>query len=264
MPNVPIAGPRRARPPVLPREPAARPAAPQAQSAPTPSAPGSARVLPPLDYDESGRLSRPKALEVTRPGRRRRSSRVLWFVLGIAFGAVAAVFARGDALGTLHAARAWGASTLRSLAHKAAPAATGSPYSMATVTATQAPAVPAVAKFEPCPVEPGPGDPCAELLAPFAANVLTVSVDDLPKVKPPPPVVVIARRHGRAPAPSSAQPPATEESADTEPTPVGVNPDQDEPQARPTRIAPTSAPPAERPAAPEPPVDQKSAKNERT
>ena len=250
MPTVPIAGPRR-----LPPRPAAAPAA---------SAP--ARVLPPLDYDEASRSSLPRALDVTRPGRRRRSSRVLWFVLGIAFGAVGAVFARGDALGTLHTARAWGASALRSLEHKAAPSATGSPYSMAPGVGMPAPPAlkptgKAAEVNHPCPVDPGPGDPCAELLAPFAPDVPTVSVDDLPKVQPSPAVAVVARRHARAPAPTGTPPPAAEESAEAEPTPVGVNP-EDDPPVRPTKIVPRSAPPTERPA-PDP-VDQKSAKNEPT
>src|SRR5580704_4347158 len=132
MANAPIAGPRRYRPTTLPQEPSVEvvAAAPVASVAPAP--PGSTRALPPLDYDDTGRGRRPKALETTQPGRRRRSNRVLWFVLGIAFGAIGAVFARGDAVGTFHAARAWGASTLRSLEHKPA----GPVTSMAAATAS--------------------------------------------------------------------------------------------------------------------------------
>jgi hypothetical protein len=284
MPNVPIAGPRRLRPTTLPQEPSVEVAAVRAENAPTtsysrpvaapaaPAAPGSTRALPPLDYDDTGRGRRPKELEATQPGRRRRSNRVLWFVLGIAFGATAAVFARGDAMGTFHAARAWGASTLRSLEHKPSPAtsAGSSPYSMATAADSQ---VPAAVKDGPCSVDPGPDDPCAELLAPFVTNIPTVSVDDLPAVKDDAPavasmapVVVIARRHVRRPAPVASRPhvAAAEESAETEPLPpVGINPDEDEPQARPTKVVPTSAPPAERPV-PAPPVEEKSAKNEAT
>jgi hypothetical protein len=232
-----------------------------------PLGPGSTRALPPLDYDDTGRGRRPKELEATQPGRRRRSNRVLWFVLGIAFGAVAAVFARGDAIGTFQAARAWGAGTLRSLEHKPAAATAGAPYSMVAVTATQAPSTPAAVKNAPCPVDPGPDDPCAELLAPFATNIPTVSVDDLPTVMPVAPVVVIARRHARGPAPAAphatSPAPAADESAASEPTPAGVNPDEDEPQARPTRVVPTAAPPAERPV-PTPPIEETSAKNEPT
>jgi hypothetical protein len=254
MPNVPIAGPRRIRPTRLPQAPTAPPVGP-----------GSLRTLPPLDYDDTGRGRRPKELETTRPGRRRRSNRVLWFVLGIAFGAVAAVFARADAVGTLSAARAWGASTLRALEHKGAPTSSGAPYSMATVPVTHVPSLPADVKNAPCPVDPGPDDPCAELLAPFAANIPTVRVEDLPAVMPVATVVVIARRHARGPAPAAthAPVPAAEESAEAEPTPVGVNPDEDEPRAKPTRAVPAAAPPAERPVT-EPPVEQKSAKNEPT
>jgi hypothetical protein len=262
MPNAPIAGPRRYRPTTLPQEPSvevvAAPVAPAALAGP-----GSTRSLPPLDYDDTGRGRRPKELETTQPGRRRRSNRVLWFVLGIAFGAVAAVLARGDAMGTLQAGRAWGASTLRSLEHKPAPATSGAPYSMAAVTGTQAPSVAAAMQNAPCPVDPGPGDPCAELLAPFAPNIPTVNVDDLPPVIAVQPVVVIARRHPHRPAAAAAHTPvAAEESAEPAPTPAGINPDDDEPQAKPTRVVPTSAP-AERPR-PTPPIEETSARNEPT
>jgi hypothetical protein len=221
MPNVPIAGPRRTRPTRLPQEPMAPPVGP-----------GSLRTLPPLDYDDTGRGRRPKELETTRPGRRRRSNRVLWFVLGIAFGAVAAVFARGDAVGTLSAARAWGASTLRALEHKGAPTSSGAPYSMAAVPVTHVPSLPADVKNAPCPVDPGPDEPCAQLLAPFATSIPTVSVEDLPAVAPAvmpvATVVVVGRRHARgsAPAVARAPVPAAEESAEAEPTPLGVNPDE--------------------------------------
>jgi hypothetical protein len=189
---------------------------------------------------------------------------VLWFVLGIAFGAIAAVLARGDAMGTWHAARAWGASALRSLEHRPAPASPAAPYSMAATTPTQAPSVPAEVKDAPCPVDRGPGDPCAELLAPFAPTIPTVSVNDLPTVTPMAPVVVVARRHGHrsGPAVTHAPPaPAAEESAESQPTPAGVNPDEDETQARPTKAVPAAAPPAERPV-PAAPVEEKSALND--
>ncbi len=261
MPNAPIAGPRRLRPTTLPRPPSVEVSAPHAESAPTTSysrpvaaalGPGSDRSLPALDYDDTGRGKRPAALETTRPGRRRRSNRVLWFVLGIAFGAVAAVLVQGDAMATLRAARAWGASTLRSLEQKPSPAAT-------------APSTPSAVVLEntPCPVDPGLGDPCAELLAPFATtSIPTVNVDDLPTVVPVATVVVVARRHARGPARAAAHAPVAEEHAETMPAPAGINPDEDEPQARPTRVVPTSVP-AERPR-PTPPIEESSAKNEPT
>jgi hypothetical protein len=239
-------------------------------------------VLPPLDYDDTGRGKRPsldgrrpKSLETTQPGRRRRSNRVLWFVLGIAFGAVAAVFARGDAMGTLQAARAWGASTLRSLEHKTPPASPGAPYSVTTAMGTAAPSsVAAAMESTPCPVDPGPGDPCAELLAPFATAIPTVNVDDLPVVTAEPattttvaPVVVVARRHARPaarPAPRPPAAPVAEESAETSPAAPGINPDEDgEPQGKPTRVVPAAAPPADVPVV-EPAPELKSAKNDAT
>jgi hypothetical protein len=287
MPNAPIAGPRRVKPTKQPREAPVAAVSAHMERAPTTShspppavslGPGSTRVLPPLDYDDTGRGQRPRALEDTQPGRRRtdsrgRSNRVLWFALGIAFGAVAAVFARGDALGTLHAARAWGASTLRSLEHKPAAAAPGSPSSLATETATSAtPAFTTAAKNAPCPVDPGPGDPCAELLAPFATNIPTVNIDDLPAtapeqtILPVAAVVVVARRHPRPHAPPPAvthAPAAAEESAETSPAAPGINPDDDDAQTKPAKVIPTAAP-VEHPVAPDPPTELKSAKNDAT
>ena len=256
MPNVPIAGPRRLRPTTLPQQ--------SSVVVPPALGPGSTRALPPLDYDDTGRGRRPRELEATQPGRRRRSNRVLWFVLGIAFGAVAAVFARGDAVGTFQAARAWGASTLRSLEHKPATATSAAPYSMATMTVPpSAPADVASVKNAPCPVDPGQGDPCAELLAPFATHIPTVNIDDLPNVVAVQPVVVVARRHAHGPAPAVTHAPTAEESAEAAPTPAGINPDEDEPQAKPTKVVPMAAPPAERPVS-APPVEEKSAKNDAT
>jgi hypothetical protein len=178
-------------------------------------------------------------------------------VLGIAFGATGAVFASGDTMHTLRAARAWGANTLRSLERAPASSASVAPSSIATEAAWPAAIAP---KNAPCPMEPGPGDPCAELLAPFAANVPTVNIEDLPRVKPPPvaPVVVIARRGHAAPA---AAPPVDPEREETQAAPRGVNPDQDDPQATPARVAPI--PPPGKPA--DPPSSQlSSARNEPT
>ncbi len=155
---------------------------------------------------------------VTVPIRRSKSRRVWWFVLGIAFGALGAVFARGDGSQTLHDLRVWSARALRSLEHSASPPAKSQP---STAKPAQKPV--ALVIDAPCPMTPGPGDPCADLLAPFLdppkPPVPTVSVDSLPRVRPP----VIARRHhhvapAAAPASSvadrSQEPPADDEQDD--------------------------------------------------
>jgi hypothetical protein len=261
-----LAGPRRVRPPALPAPRtvvvAERPAAPPA-SAP---APGSARALPPLDYDEptpSEKGPRPGRLETTRPGKRTKSSRrVLWFALGIAFGATGAVFAQGDGTGPMPALRSWGANALRSLEHSAAPVAADP----SSVTANNVRHPDVRSKDAPCPVDPRPGDPCAQLLAPFAPQVPTVSVDDLPRAKPAPvptmqPVVIFARRaRSAAPAPQ----PVAQVHEETQPAPHGINPDSDDPQATPTRLTPMSPPPASKPPADPPSSELQSARNEAT
>jgi hypothetical protein len=230
----------------------------------TPAA-GSTRPLPPLDYDETYRVPA-QQLESTRPGKRHRAHRVRWFVLGIAFGTVAAVAATGDARGTLEAARAWGANALRALEHKPPPAVTTSPSSMATGTAPRDAKMPWEA---PCPVEPAAGDPCAELLAPFAADARTtlgvpvVRVEDLPRVKPPAPVVVARRR--RPVTTQAATAPSTEEEETTEETPTGVSPDADQPQTSPTQVPAASPPPtAERPTRERPATELSSRLDEPT
>jgi hypothetical protein len=149
------------------------------------------------------------------PIRRSRVHRLRWFILGIAFGALGAVFARGDATQTLHDMRVWSARALRSLERTAPPA----PAKTKPSSATPSPKPVALAIDAPCPMTPGPGDPCAELLAPFLdppkAPVPTVSVDALPRVRPP----VIARHHHHvaptaAPAASVADAPQAPPSED--------------------------------------------------
>lgn len=211
MANAVIAGPRRTKqqaPPAL----AARPA-PASQNPP--------RQLPPLDYDEptglgprragSARPAAPAQI-VTMPTKRGKVHRLRWFILGIAFGAVGAVFARGEATQTFHDIRVWSAKALRSLERTAPPP---SPKVQPSTAAPSAKPL-SLAIDAPCPVNPGPGDPCADLLAPFLAPpkppVPTVSIDALPRVKPP----VIARHHRRvAPAGAPVPPPAATAEDDT-------------------------------------------------
>jgi hypothetical protein len=165
---------------------------------------------------------------VTMPARRAKSRRLRWFILGIAFGAVTALFARGEASDTLHDLRVWSAKALRSLERTAPPPNKAKP-------STGTPAVKPVAATvdAPCPMNPAPGDPCAELLAPFLdppkPPVPTVSIDSLPRVKP----VAIARRHHRgapaaAPAASVAddpqEPPAEDEQDVATPRPQSPKP----------------------------------------
>jgi hypothetical protein len=284
MPDVPIAGPRRAR--ALQQEPGLATRVevpPDADSAPTvqyvrnseiPTLPKhpATRPLPPLDYDETGRGRRPRALELTQPGRKRRRMRgVRWFVLGLAFGALGAVFVRGDAPGTLRSLRFWGADVLRALEHAPAPGSGIAPPARALAMGTASHAPPAQ-KFEPCPVNPAPDDPCAALLAPFAndrgmtqgasaplaMNVPTVSVDDLPRAKP----TVVARRH-RPAGPSTSSTTAAPQGSDDDGAadPGGVDPYADDPQSSPTKASP---PPGhdDKPASDAPPAQEPSARNE--
>jgi hypothetical protein len=104
---------------------------------------------------------------------------VRWFALGVAVGALVAALFHGGASATCKAMRAWSACAIRSLEHK--------PAAIAIV----APQRPAAEPSAPCPASGGPSghaaDPCTELLAPFdAAEVHTVSVDDLPRSPPEP------------------------------------------------------------------------------
>lgn len=137
---------------------------------------------------------------VTVPAKRSRVHRVRWFILGIAFGALGAVFARGEAAQTLHDLRVWSARALRSLERTSSPPPAKARPSTATTSARPV----ALSIEAPCPVNPGPADPCAALLAPFLdppkPPVPTVSVEALPRVKPP----VVARHHRHMVAPAAA------------------------------------------------------------
>jgi hypothetical protein len=202
MANAAIAGPRRTKQAPPPPQVAA-----QAQ-----------RQLPPLDYDEPTRSARPAARPpqvVTTPVKRGKAHRIRWFILGIAFGAVGAVVARGEAAQTLHDLRVWSARALRSLEHSSPPP----PAKVQPSTAAPSAKPVALAIDAPCPMDPAAGDPCAELLAPFLdptkAPVRTVSIDSLPRVKPP----VIARHHrhvgpAAAPSPSPVASAPAEEPVD--------------------------------------------------
>jgi len=108
-----------------------------------------------------------------------------WFAIGLVAGIVAFALARGDAMGGVRAARAWGETTLRSL-KKAHPPA----RSLPVVPASQIEA-------PPCSLT---DEDCAVLMAPFVqaeaqtqaelASIPVVNVSDLPKWKPP--VVYVA------------------------------------------------------------------------
>jgi hypothetical protein len=218
MANAAIAGPRRSKQAPSTAQPVARPIA---QPAAQPAA-QHARQLPPLDYDEPTGVAPRRAASqppvrtgqvVTTPVKRGKVHRLRWFILGIAFGAVGAVFARGEAPQTFHDLRVWSARALRSLERTTPPPAKVQP----STTAPSAKPV-AIAVDAPCPMDPGPGDPCAELLAPFVdppkSAVPTVSIEALPRVKPP----VIARHHRHfAPAPAPS-PVASAPAEEPEPT----------------------------------------------
>ncbi|HEX8794609.1 MAG TPA: hypothetical protein VF765_26870 [Polyangiaceae bacterium] len=212
MGNAVIAGPRRTKQQAPPAPPAAQPVP---RTAPVQNG----RQLPPLDYDEPTRASRPAAAAqiVTMPARRGKVHRFRWFILGIAFGALGAVFARGEATQTLHDLRVWSARALRSLERTTPPPSKVQPSSAAPSAKPVA-----LATDAPCPMNPGPGDPCAELLAPFVdppkPPVPTVSIEALPRVKPP----VIARHHRHvSPAAAPAPAPASTAADDSqEPLPT--------------------------------------------
>jgi hypothetical protein len=159
--------------------------------------------------------SRADATTVRPP--RPRSPRGLWFVLGLLAGLVVAVVARGEGPATLHDLREWSARALRSLAHHP----DRRPHSEASATEPVVAQVPTVARPSatheaPCPIDPGPEDPCAALLAPFmtkataAIDVPVFPVESLPRVKP----LVIARRHHTRPAPAALAPPASADDDD--------------------------------------------------
>ena len=105
-------------------------------------------------------------------------------------------------------------------------------------------------KNAPCPMEPGPGDPCAELLAPFTASVPTVNIEDLPGSSrhPWPPWLRSSSSRAvhaqRLPAPreAKAKEPAETESEETQAAPQGINPDAEDSQTAPARVVPTTPP----------------------
>jgi hypothetical protein len=143
-----------------------------------------------------------------------------WFALGLVVGAVSAVIVRGEGPATLHDLREWSARTLRSLEHRSE----RRPHTELGVPAETVASAPALTRSShpddaPCPVDPGPEDPCAELLAPFlkpspASDVPTVAIESLPRVKPP----VVARRHHpahAAPAPAAVASADADDDADT-------------------------------------------------
>jgi hypothetical protein len=245
MPAAPIAGPRRTRATdrttALSAEEGA-PARPGDTSAGQ-ARPGASvvRALVPLDYDEM-RPSVPARQATSSTSVPRKRGGLGWFVLGIAFGAVTAVLVTGEAEGTLRSARAWSGRTLRSLEHRPVPVAPTLPVPSASHLAEVASvSIPAMTST-PCPVDPGPGDPCFELLAPFATTALdvpTVPVEDLPRVKPPPPPAVL---RARAAVPVSA-PPATTTAQDRSEAPHGINPDGDDSQATPVKSGPAPTTP---------------------
>jgi hypothetical protein len=218
MSNAAISGPRRMRavpaqapvshgPPPLPtrRERASQ----QPPSQPPLPAPTAAVRAVATHLPGAPRLDDSTA-RVPRQGARTRRAR--WFTLGLAVGAIVAIVARGEGPATLHDLREWSARTLRSLEHRSDRRQHSALGAEAEVVAS----VPALIRSSPpgdapCPVDPAPDDPCAELLAPFmkastTPDVPTVALESLPRVKPP---VVVARRHH-----SSHAAPAAVASAD--------------------------------------------------
>lgn len=242
----PIAGPRRARssPPPLPAEVVATSTTKTPAPAAVRPAEAPARALVPLDYDEvrsaaaSARTAAATTAVSLATAVPRRSRRIGWFILGVAFGAMGAVAATGETGHTLRTARAWGGSALRSLEHK--PAATPSPpHAERGVTS---PALTASSK--PCPMDLSDDDPCAALLAPFAGaagsesvavDVPTVPVEDLPRVKPP---LAAAPRRAHATATSQSASPAATTEPQRQDVPRGINPDIEDSQASPEKPAP--------------------------
>jgi hypothetical protein len=261
-PKVAIAGPRRARSAVPLPAPAPAPthAASSGVGATGP------RALPPLDYDEAPRSSKGACgsrLEVTRPGARKRAHRLPWFVLGIAFGALGAAFAGGGATGTMRTGRAWSADVLRSL--ETPGRAPSGAATLAFAPPASRPLAMAAPTLAPCPVDPGPDDPCAALLAPFSRDFPTVSVEDLPRVQPPPlRARVDSARHARVVAsPSKVQSVVAPTATDQEvPAASGaINSDGDDPDDPPLRTTPPSPTQSPKPTDP-PSTELPSARNE--
>ncbi len=215
MSNAAISGPRRVRavpvqapvshgPPPLPtsrvranQQPPSQPPLP----APTPAVRSVAAHVPGAPHlDDS-------TARVPRQGSRTRRAR--WFTLGLVVGAVVAIVVRGEGPATLHDLREWSARTLRSLEHRTDRRQhTDLGAEVETVASVPALMRSSRAADAPCPVDPGPDDPCAELLAPFrnasaTVDVPTVAFESLPRVKPP---VTARRHHVPRPTPSAAAP----------------------------------------------------------
>jgi hypothetical protein len=184
-------------------------------------------------------------------------------VLGIAFGALGAAFARHDPVAALHAARAWSASALRSL--ESSPAKAHGPVTVSAPSASHPPVL--AASNKPCPVDATEDDPCAELLAPFAAAAPpTVSVDDLPRVLPPPPPapVVVHRPRVAVNAVAAKAAPSADDDPAPESAPRGINPDAEDVGATPSRGASPPPPVAPKPTADPPATETASARNDAT
>lgn len=150
----------------------------------------------------------PVASQAPRPTRGR------WFLLGLVAGAVVTVVARGEGPATLHDLREWSARTLRSLEHRHERRPQSDAAALPPALA-QTPAIARPSSEAPCPMNPGPDDPCAELLAPFqtataALDVPTFPVESLPRVKHP----AVARRHHARPAPAAIAPPSDDDAED--------------------------------------------------
>ncbi len=211
---VPVQAPVRHGPPPLPSSRARANQQPPAQHplpAPTASVRSVAAHVPGSPHLDDSTAKVPRQALRTRRAR--------WFTLGLVVGAIVAIVARGEGPATLHDLREWSARTLRSLEHRT----DRRQHSDVGAQAETVASVPALMRSSrsadaPCPVDPGPDDPCAELLAPFrnentAADVPTVAFESLPRVKPP----ATARRH-HAPRPTPAAATPADADADDETT----------------------------------------------
>ncbi len=171
-------------------------------------------------------------------------------MLGALVGAIGALVARGEARATLLDLRQWSARELRKLEHRPQSAAPSSP---AVVASASAPVGTTTLQGDCLQVSrPAPDDPCAALLAPFAAartevalatsKVPHVRVEDLPRVQPP---AVAHRHHVRhAPAVTTEAPPDAdadaEDPATPSPRPTWPIPDDDTRRPRGTSMEQTA------------------------
>jgi hypothetical protein len=177
------------------------------------------------------KASRADATTVRPP--RPSSPRGRWFALGLLAGLAVAVVARGEVPATLHDLREWSARALRSLEHHPDRPRPHSEGSAMDPVVAQAPAVarPSATHEAPCPIDPGPGDPCAELLAPFQSkataslDVPIFPVESLPRVKPH---VIARRHHTRAPAALAPPTPADADEDDAKATMPPAPPKSDD------------------------------------